>query len=196
VLGRSAIVSGRVVDRAGAPVAGARVARARNGEQNRAMVFAGREPDDAADDDSVSTADDGTFELPHAEPGAFSLFVNHPPLVVHATAKGFAGGATAPVEVAAGAARDGVDIALTAGGSIRVRIAGEGQAFVTATFAGPDAANTRVPSKMTDAQEVVFEDLRPGPWRVLVRPLDGGEPGTREPVLVEVVAGQTTAVQR
>ncbi len=76
-----AIVSGRVLDRGGRPVAEARVSRrgerARGGDFEGIEFLAGDIADRFGGGDGVTTDAEGRFELLHAAPGNFSLVARH-----------------------------------------------------------------------------------------------------------------------
>lgn len=79
---RGAVVSGRVVDRAGKPVQGARVARVDKGQGNNPFDFAyempgAEEMQDFGGDEQSLTDAGGRFELAHVAPGEFALRARH-----------------------------------------------------------------------------------------------------------------------
>ena len=79
---RGAVVSGRVVDRAGKPIQGARVARVDKGQGDNPFDFAyempgAEEMQDFGGDQQALTDASGRFELAHVAPGEFALRARH-----------------------------------------------------------------------------------------------------------------------
>lgn len=137
---------------------------------------------------AVRSTDDGSFELVGVQTGAR--------LVVRASADGFADGASAPIELAPGASRDGVDVTLGQAGSVHVT-AGEVAPFtmVTAVPLGADGqsdAGTRPVSQMLRRRGTTLGGLRPGRWRVSLVTPGNRDGNSRE---VTVTAGATVNVQ-
>jgi hypothetical protein len=90
--------------------------------------------------------------------------------------------------------RADIDITLAAAGSIEVRTAAEGMLAVSALREGSDAKDARPASARVSDGKALLKDLLPGRWRVSLRALGPGSQAW-DPVLVEVVAGQTAIAQ-
>jgi hypothetical protein len=135
---------------------------------------------------TARTDADGSYELRGVDTGV--------PLVVHASAKGFAAAASAPVEVERGGTRLGVDIALGQAGSIKITVADAGQfAAVHATYAGEQQGVAPV-MQILHKGKGTLEGLLPGPWKVELHDMGAGN-NAREPRTVEVKAGETAVVE-
>src|SRR5262249_20893842 len=112
------------------------------------------------------TGGDGRFELRGVQSGV--------PLIVRAQAKGFAGGASAPVAVQPGSTRDGVDVQLAIGGTVRVRASSDQPfASVIATMQGDEGKGVAPALAMLANGTAVLEGLKPGRWQVSLRTMRG-----------------------
>jgi protocatechuate 3,4-dioxygenase beta subunit len=175
----TALLRGTVKDPQGRPVAGAtvRVAAATTaGDPQLDGLLAGLPQQFQGGGGGGSEARsgaDGRFELRGVQCGV--------PLIVRAQAKGFAGGASAPVEVGPGSTRDGVDVQVAIGGTVRVR-ASTDQPFasVIATMQGDEGKGVSPAFAMLNNGTALLEGLKPGRWQVslrTVRGLRGGRGG-------------------
>jgi hypothetical protein len=188
---------GVVVDSAGKPVAKAkvRVQRApkeKAAEADAAAAFGvevameafGQAGGGAGE---VTTGDDGTFELRGVECEV--------PLVVRARAKGFVDAVSAPVEVARGATKAGIELKLGSGGTVKVKVT-EARPFtmVQARFVG-DEKDVKPVMKMMQGSSCTLDGLRPGRWEISLQasPFDRG--AKVEPRTVEVAAGAEVTVE-
>jgi protocatechuate 3,4-dioxygenase beta subunit len=210
----SASVRGTVVDPSGKPVAGAtvRVVAANDTTPSfdgmvQGMNFGGRGGRGGMNlggmmggGNTVTTEADGRFELKGVQTGAS--------LVVRASAKGFAGGESAPFDALA-SGKDGIEVKLNAGGTIKVT-ASSNQPFaaVSAVMEGDGAGKAGPTFALLNNGTATLEGLRPGTWRVSMQAGMGGMFGGRggrggnnananagnEGVVVTVVAGQTVEV--
>jgi protocatechuate 3,4-dioxygenase beta subunit len=199
----AALLRGTVKDPQGRPVAGAtvRVAAAAGADDlGLDGVIPGLQIPGGGGRTEARTGGDGRFELRGVQGGV--------PLIVRAQAKGFAGGASAPVAVAPGSTRDGVDVQLAIGGAVRVR-ASTDQPFasVTATMQGDEGKGVAPAFAMLANGTAVLEGLKPGRWQVSLRTMRGPRAprggnaapavaagGDPEPRTVDVAAGQTVDV--
>jgi len=210
----AALLRGTVKDPQGRPVAGAtvRVAAATAGDDPSldALVpglqaqFAGAQFGNGGRTEA-RTGNDGRFELRGVQGGV--------PLIVRAQAKGFAGGASAAVEVQPGSTRDGVEVQLAIGGALRVRASSDQPfASVTATMQGDEGKGVAPAFAMLSNGTAVLEGLKPGRWQVTLRTMRGPRGGRSgrggnagagnagaaggdpEPRIVDVAPGQTVDV--
>lgn len=186
---RRTILRGRVLDDAGAAVAGATVtAEAWTdgpdtgvGEATAALrdLFGGGARG------GVRSDDDGRFELAGVSPGSV--------LRVRATAPLHVAAEQRVDAVTAGEVRDGLELRLAAAGRVRVRATGEGAITVVATWAGAEPAppGPRQRTQVLKNGRATFDGLPPGPWRLQV---EGGGDAPRTST-VEVAAGQTLGAE-
>ncbi len=97
------------------------------------------------------------------------------PYVIRAKAPGWGSGFSEPIQVAEGETRDGVEIQLTRGGSLRVQILGEatGIVVVTARIQGeqPEGVQTTRVALAQQGQARIL-DLAAGTWEVSIDPGD------------------------
>ena len=204
---------GVVVDPTGKPVAGAsvRVTAANDTTPSldgimQGLNFGGRGGrlgQALGGGNSATSEADGRFELKGVQTGVS--------LLVRATAKGFAGGESQPVEAAAGSVRDGIQVKLISGGTIRVAaVSDQPFAAVSATMEGDGAKGISPAFALLSNGSATLEGLRPGTWRVSMRTGFGGGGGgggrggragaagggavATEGVVVTVVAGETVDV--
>ncbi|MCU0865950.1 MAG: carboxypeptidase-like regulatory domain-containing protein [Planctomycetes bacterium] len=155
-LERGAVIRGRVLGVAGAPVVGARVAPLAGGAGGRGNPFAGMQNGDfefpgadalagLAGDDALTDAE-GRFELGHAIPGELSLRARHPD---HPS------GRREGLQVAAGAVLENVVITLEAGATITGRV-------------------LDVPAGITGLRVLAGAITAPAPARAEPNPMGGG----------------------
>ena len=189
------ILRGTVRDASGAPVAGARLEVAvvkdpgpvagGSGADGVLLDMAGGFEAFRPSSSRARSAADGTYELRGVQPDV--------PLQVRASAKGHSTASGLPVRAARGATINGVDVALGAAGSIRVRTTIEGSfLMVNATFAGESEDRVDPTMQMLRDGTATLSGLRPGRWTVTLRGQDVPEMAPRT---VEVVAGSTVDVQ-
>ncbi len=194
------VLRGIVTDGTGAPVAGAVVSivpvkakteatdeRAQAIEEAMTGGFDFAQMGGGAGRSQVKSGVDGSYELRGLQPGK--------PVQVKASAKGFAAAMSAVVELAAGGTKDGVDIALGASGKVKVEVAEAGpfaQARATKVQAdGTVEAGVAPVSQLMRNGKCTLDGLRPGRWKVEVR---GMQSSQREPLFVEVAAGETATL--
>jgi hypothetical protein len=211
---------GVVVDPTGKPVAGAsvRVTAANDTTPSldgimQGLNFGGRGGrlgQTLGGGNSATSEADGRFELKGVQTGVS--------LLVRATAKGFAGGESQPVEAAAGSVRDGIQVKLISGGTIRVAaVSDQPFAAVSATMEGDGAKGISPAFALLSNGSATLEGLRPGTWRVSMRTgfgfggggggggggrggragaagAAGGGAVATEGVVVTVIAGETVDV--
>jgi len=176
-------VRGMVRDQDGHPIAKARVRAeaVRDGGGIRfGMEWAGQGAPRGPG--TVETDAEGRYHLRGVASGA--------PLVVRAAAPGWVAATTAPLHLARGETKDGVDLVVLAGGKIAARAPADLEnAWLQARHTEAGAAAAPASARLVKGA-AELADLRPGRWRVtLMRPGQEGE--TRD---VEVVAGKTVAV--
>jgi uncharacterized GH25 family protein len=165
-------LSGRVVDRAGRPVGGARVRleveRRRGSGMTRWSVG-----------DDVGTDETGSFRFAAVDPGLALLTV---------VAPGFQTARVAELEVAAGADLEGVEIVLAPGAVVSGRVVnadGRPQAGATVGVLTPeDFPGTGTPTDGNGAYRL--DGVEPGPRRVAAT----GPEGDRVVAELDVVAGE------
>ena len=113
------------------------------------------------------------------------------PYVIRATAPGWSSGFSEPIEVGERETRDGVEIRMTRGGSLRVQIVGEasGLMVVTARLQGeqPEGVQT-THIAMARQGRARIDDLVAGTWSVSI----GSEDTPEE--AVEVIPGEESVV--
>jgi hypothetical protein len=184
---------GTVLDPDGRPVAGAtlRIAPASVDANDPSAMIAGAlegafgGATGLGGGPQVRTDADGRFELRGVRGGEA--------VVVTASAKGFAPTRSQPVTTPVRGVADGVEIRLTAAGSVRVRAAGAPPfASVRASFEDGEGAPPVI--QLLQRGSVTLEGLRPGRWRIaLLAPgQDMNNPPTRD---VEVRAGAVVDVE-
>ena len=211
----SASLAGVVVDPDGKPVAEAnvRVSAADDTSVNvqdlmQAMPFGrgGRGMGGMGGGAQIKTDAEGRFEMKGVQPGMA--------LVVRASKGGFAGGESAPVELAAGGSMADLRVQLTKGGTVNVASSSsQGFAFVVATYDGTDAKGVQPKVALLTGGKATLDGLRPGTWRITSRQGMGGmggmfggrggatggqnanANGTTDPVqIVTIAAGQSVDV--
>jgi protocatechuate 3,4-dioxygenase beta subunit len=167
--------------RAGASNASVTSSRTLNPMPDVMPTFGGRRYGDS----SAKTDAQGRYELRGVQSGRA--------VTVTASAKGFAATSAKPVEPAAGATIDGVDIELRGAGIIVVRTATETTfAMANASFLGDDKT-VRPAVGVVSKGEAKLEGLFPGRWRVHLT-VPGQAPGQAQTREVEVRAGAVTEV--
>ncbi|MCE9593932.1 MAG: carboxypeptidase-like regulatory domain-containing protein [Planctomycetes bacterium] len=201
------IVQGRILDAQKKPVVNAEVwpERAREASTGRrqtafrAVMITNNGSSsvasfgDAMGDPHARTDAEGRFELRGVTPDV--------DLVVKSSATGFQEAESERLRVAAGQTKSGVELALATAGAIDVTVAGGDAAdenfyLVKALWTG----DGQVPEKneMTDAKgKLRLTGLKPGPWKISARRIDGPSNGERPtPVDQDVVVpdGQTKAI--
>ena len=154
----------------------------------------------------IKTDAEGRFEMKGVQPGMA--------LVVRASKGGFAGGESAPVELAAGGSMADLRVQLTKGGTVNVSSSSsQAFAFVVATYDGTDAKGVQPKVALLSGGKATLDGLRPGTWRITSRQGMGGmggmfggrggatggqnanANGTTDPVqIVTIAAGQSVDV--
>lgn len=190
------ILRGTVMDESGKPVAGASISVAAAGgaaapangpEMFFVQSFDGGGGFEMGVNQGRRTRSDanGRYELRGVDPSA--------PLVVRASKKGLAPGASAPVQAARGTATDGIDVTMRAAGTVVVRAATANQpgpAIARATWDGPEADGVAPVTGMLRNGTATLDTLRPGRWKIVLE--RAGQPS--EPRTVEVTAGASVDV--
>jgi hypothetical protein len=190
-------VAGKVVDLEGQPILGAsvRARRYQKGGPVRSMVMVtavsgGGAPgvlevsDGTRPPEEVQTDEDGRYLLR-------GLPVDEE-LRVEARHEGFQPTSSDPFELRGGEAREGVDVALLEGGGLRVVVTASedsGSLMVIASYLG-EGANPGPKVSLLQGEEVLFEDLPAGPWRVSLQPM-----GPRPPDAPDLPEARTVEVR-
>jgi hypothetical protein len=205
------VLTGRVTDELGEPLAGVRVSPERAREPGRpqavmisVMAFSdqdgGGEVVTVGDGSQAAaqtlTDEDGRYELRGVEPDV--------DLVVRAEARDVQPGQSELVRVARDATRDGVDVVLSPAGRIDVlatRPDGKpaGNVMIMATYEGEGDVE-RKSGFLQQGGQHMLDGLTPGPWRVTLRSLAelGGTGEAADeipPQLVDVLVGETVTAR-
>jgi uncharacterized GH25 family protein len=177
-------VEGRVTNASGAPIEGARLkvlpvkgkASAEDDLERQAFeeFFGGG-------DSGARSGPDGAFRLRGVPAGK--------PFRVEASHDDHVAARSDELEVRVGQVRRNVDVALSAGGSLRVRVAGDSGpfTFLRARWDGEKEGAPKPKIAMVRRSEAAFTGLRPGRWRITQDDDDEGQ-------VVQVAAGMETAV--
>jgi len=192
----SVVVRGRVLDSQGQPVASASIAiepaEAASGDEAsqaiEAAISAFGGPAMAGGGRTIRTDADGSFAVRGLQPGAR--------LRLRATARGLATATTPVLEAPLQGALDGVQLTLGLSGKLRVEMAGGGMfAGVRAQkLAADGSVDAAVPAvnQVLRGGRVTLDGLSPGRWQVVVRGMEGA---SRQPSVVEILAGETAVLQ-
>jgi hypothetical protein len=196
-----AAVRGRVVDRDGRPVAGARVRARRLGRGGGSPVVGGMLMVSSGSGSVVSFGGDDVDGAVTDEDGRYELFGLTPEteLEVVATAPFAEEGRSEAFEVAPDEVREGLDLELEPAGAVALRVtdaegAPAGSALVRAEFLGTDEDVGTRTEFVPDSGELELDGLRPGPWRIALRAFGEGEPRDVDSAEVEVIANERLEV--
>jgi hypothetical protein len=177
------VVSGRVVDAEGKPLAGVRVWPERSGGSGprtriRMMVL-----DDGGGGGVLDSGQFGERTVTDGD-GRYTLrgVTSDADLVVKAEGEDVQPGQSAVLRLAPNEEKDGVDLRLEAAGSLRVeaRLADGSPArfqIVQAEYLGDEEPRPEPKIGFLQEGSTVLAGLRPGPWRVNVRSAQGGPGG-------------------
>lgn len=201
-------VTGRVTDPAGEPVAGARVRAQRatsggQGTQIRMVMVTSNVSgspsvtlSNGGDDEGLvaTTDEDGRYELRGLPIRA--------EIEVDVRADDHEPGTSEPFELDEGEDRDGVDVVIVPGGSLRVQVDLSdlpGMYMINARFLGESEGPVEGRSTtLSPKGEATLGELAVGPWEISLRPLGPAEesaPDLPEPKTVEVVVGEEVLVE-
>ncbi len=208
-----AVLEGRVVDSEGRCVPGVKVKPKRHREQATSqVVMASIFVEDAEGGGGVMTFNSGRSAVPEVftdQDGNYSLrgVVPDVELYVESSHAAYQAARSEVVVVSEGQTRGGVDITVLEAGSIQVQVVmplGESYIFCTLDASYEGESDEPVADETAFVEEdhtARLQSLRPGPWRLSLRhQYLGGEPqgaggaSSSEPVMVEVLAGETQTV--
>lgn len=193
-----AIVEGRVTDKDGNPVAGAKVRIEKDGQPSNAFIVSMLMGD--AGESSITVGGDAADPSLTNMNGEYSLrgVLTDVPLRVKVDHQGNAPVQSEEFEVGPGQVKRGVDLQLLAAGKLHVTLQG-----------GPDESYFLARAKYLDAEgveqvtdtlwgtEQTLEGLRPGRWMVTLLEMSGSGPGSQRDDWkqeVEIQAGATGEV--
>ena len=193
------IVEGLVVGPDGEPIAGAKVtaSRAGGGGTSRAVMFVSSVSDDGEGGGGLQMGG-GPEPVLSNEDGRYTLrgVAAEIEIRIEASKRGWKSAISEGLEVAEGGLRRGVDLTLTAGGTIVVTYGDSGMWLVLARRVDAEpGSGARPASGMLRGGETKLSDLEPGRYTVSLRSVGGpqgagaGDDGP-EPVEVVVVAGK------
>lgn len=173
----AATVSGRVLDLAGAPVAGVNVA----------LVGAER-TEDSTFGEHGRTDDEGRWKYEYVTPGRYTVTTND----ARSVAPGCADVSSAPFDLVDEQELTGIDLVLIAGGKLEVRLRGaarDDRRYVQVL--GPEADSLAFAVAEPGTDIVVLDGVAPGRGQVVA----SSESARAAPVDVEIVAGATRVVE-
>ncbi|MCP3914127.1 MAG: hypothetical protein GY711_01060 [bacterium] len=201
-----AVVEGRVFDEHGEPAAGATVQVSKREAEGVRGQFVIAMIEDDGDDAAVFTNVGGAASTKTDEDGRYELrgVAVDTDLYIEARAQGYEPKTSDDFQVAPGELRRGVDVHLSKGGTIVVKVSGgEEEAFgpmVRAEFIGetPDGDAVEPKLGVISGGEARLTGVRAGAWRVRLEEMGQDEPDAPdlvEPKTVEVHPSQESLVE-